>query len=152
LPRRRLTIATLALAAAAALAPVASAAPAAAPVVEFASLRGATEAPMKGDPDGRGSAALLIVGKTRVCFAILVTGIDKPILAHIHKGAPGVAGPIVVALTPPPKGTLGTVAGCTTGPAKVVADIKSHPGRYYVNVHTSAFPAGALRGQLVAAR
>jgi hypothetical protein len=150
--RRRLVMTGIALAAAGAVAvPVASglvSGPPAKQRPKFAQLLGASEAPSRGDADGRGSATLIIPSPTKVCFAILVHGIKTPNAAHIHKGAPGVAGPVVVALTPPRSGTAGFSSGCTTGARAVLSDIAASPGKYYVNVHTSDFPAGAIRGQL----
>ena len=48
-----------------------------------------------GDPDGYGSATVIIRGTT-LCFGITVDGIDKPILAHIHQAPAGLNGDIVV--------------------------------------------------------
>ena len=63
--------------------------------------------------------------------------------AHIHKGGPGVAGPVVV-----PFGAAYKSKGCVKAPAAVAAAIQKRPGAYYVNVHNAKYPAGALRGQL----
>jgi hypothetical protein len=61
--------------------------------------------------------------------------------AHIHKGRPGVAGPVVV-----PFGKVYKSKGCTTTTAAIAAAIQKTPSAYYVNVHNAKFPAGALRG------
>jgi hypothetical protein len=111
----------------------------------FASMTGGNEAPTKGDRDGRGAATFLFPSPTKVCFALLVSNLKKPNAAHIHRGAKGVAGPIVVPLFESP---TKHPSGCVSAPKKTVRAIARHPGRYYVNVHTAKFPAGAARGQL----
>ena len=58
--------------------------------------------------------------------------------AHIHSGGRGENGDIVVALTPPETG--GTSSGCVTVDPNQLAAIATLPDRYYVNIHTSAFP------------
>jgi hypothetical protein len=114
----------------------------------FASMTGGAEAPTKGDRDGRGAATILFPSPTKVCFALLVSNLKKPNAAHIHRGAKGVAGPIVVPLTSPGSGTAGFSSGCATAKAAAISEIASQPGSFYVNVHTSDFPGGAIRGQL----
>jgi hypothetical protein len=74
-------------------------------------------------------------------------------LGHIHQAPVNVAGPIVVPLFVPPapatslrhikQNGVATPNAGTTG-----ADLCENPSAYYVNYHTSAFPLGAIRGQL----
>ena len=100
-----------------------------------------------GDPDGRGSFTAIVDGD-QLCFGITVKNIDKPVAAHIHKAKPSLAGPVVVPLTQPSSGDPGASSGCVTVDAAVARAILKHPRRYYANVHTMAFPGGAVRGQL----
>ena len=123
-----------------------------------AGLNGANEFPGPGDPDGRG-LALVETRRERVCFALGWTGIAPPIFAHIHVGAAGVAGPVVVlffdvpelAATPPASlpATVAAAGGCVGGqdPA-LLRDIRRHPASYYANIHNLDFVPGAIRGQL----
>ena len=68
----------------------------------------------------------------------------NPTMWHIHKGAAGVAGPVVLDLGT----TFGSPFNFTTSPldATQEADLKS--GLYYVNIHSAAVPSGEIRGQL----
>jgi CHRD domain/Neocarzinostatin family len=100
-----------------------------------------------GEVDGVG-AATVAVRSDSICASISVTGVELPALAaHIHDAPAGVNGPIVVPLTPP--GADGRSDACVEGVApSLLAALGSDPARFYVNVHTTAFPNGALRGQL----
>jgi hypothetical protein len=113
-----------------------------------ATLTGAAEVPGPGDPNGTGTATLkLNQGRGKVCFVLTASNITLPATgAHIHVGAAGVAGGIVVPLTPPD--ASGISGGCVDAPRATIKAIKKNPSGYYVNVHTSDFPAGAIRGQL----
>jgi hypothetical protein len=106
-----------------------------------ATLTGEAETP-KGDPDGSGTAEVKITG-TKVCWEIHVARVGTNMAAHIHKGKPGVAGPVVV-----PFGAAFKSKGCTTASASLTAAILKSPSAYYVNVHNAKYPGGALRGQL----
>jgi hypothetical protein len=111
-----------------------------------ASLTGAAEAPGPGDPDGSGSAEITVVDAVdNVCYDIDVRAIAPATMAHIHRGAPGVAGPVVVTLGAPSDGHS---EGCVNTPGALADEIKANPGAFYVNVHNAAYPAGAIRGQL----
>lgn len=106
-----------------------------------------------GDPDGSGTAIFTVPSDPgdvqQYCFALTVDGIDTPTVAHIHQGAAGVDGPIVIDLMLPELG----LSGCTPVEPQLMAvvdAIVADPAAYYVNVHTAEFPPGAIRGQLTA--
>jgi len=118
-----------------------------------ASMTGANEFPGPGDPDGAGRVTLTLnQGRGKVCWNIKVENITLPATAaHIHPGVAGTANPPVVDLGAP--GADGTSVGCTTGVSKaLIKDIRQHPANYYVNVHTTDYPGGAIRGQLAKGR
>jgi hypothetical protein len=105
--------------------------------------------PWQGDSDGRGSALLTINRvQQQVCWQLYVSSITLPAAsAHIHKAAPRVRGAIVVALSAPD--ATGLAAGCATGlSVELLDEILRQPDGFYVNVHTSDYPGGAVRGQL----
>jgi hypothetical protein len=111
------------------------------------------------DPDGSGTAELTVdlQGNT-VCYDITVTNIGVPTEpvagignAHIHSHPEG--GAIAVDLDT----QFAAVAGvedtyqaidCVTAKRRALVDILLHPEDYYVNVHTSDNPSGAVEGDL----
>jgi hypothetical protein len=121
---------------------------------------------MAGDPGARGHATVFgIDGPTNMatlCYAIVVD--DKLAelnqapgngrAAHIHEGAAGSNGPVVAALAWPQNGQAGdciseaTEGKFPTKEAGIVQRILKNPQNFYINLHNSAFPAGAIRGQL----
>jgi hypothetical protein len=112
------------------------------PVVS-AKLRGTAEVP-KGSPTGSGTAVVKLDTKTnKACWTLSVKGIDKALSAHVHKGPPGKAGPVVI-----PLGARFSTKGCVLAPRKAILAVATNPGAYYVNVHTKKYLNGAIRGQL----
>ena len=93
----------------------------------------------------------------QLCYTLEVANLTTaPFGAHIHPGPRNVAGPVAVGLLTPPAATS-TVSDCitavegATGPALSTAElaaIAADPGAFYVNVHTTTFPGGEVRGQL----
>lgn len=107
-------------------------------------LSGAQEVVM-GDSDGMGIANLYIddVALT-IDWNITVSDILLPLSgAHIHAAAAGANGPLVVNFNAQLTGT--NLADMD------LASILANPSDYYINLHNTEFPTGALRGQMSAA-
>jgi hypothetical protein len=114
-----------------------------------AKLTGKAESPM-GPKLGAGSAKITLnMAKGTVCYNITVMGIKLPTAAaHIHAGKAGKNGPVVVPFATSP-GKTGHTAGCVHSVrASLIKGMMNHPTSYYVNVHTTDYPGGAVRGQL----
>lgn len=110
-------------------------------------LSGTQEVPPPGDPDGRGAAEFTIVDRTdNLCYELSVSNIEPATAAHLHRGAPGVAGPPVITLDAPADGESN---GCLSVASELVDEIERNPNGFYVNVHNAPYPNGAVRGQLV---
>ena len=108
-------------------------------------LTGAAEAPGPGDPDGSGTANITLNhGQGRICYEISLSLVDGVTAAHIHEAPVGTPGPVVVGLF-----TDGfDPQHCVSADRDVIKDIIQNPQDYYVNVHSTAHSAGAVRGQL----
>ena len=111
---------------------------------------GAEEVPNPGDPDGMGMATVTLNSDSgQASFTIDVSNITLPAAAaHIHEGARGVAGGVVVTLMAPDAN--GTAKGSAAVDAALMQRMMDNPAGFYVNVHTTDFPGGAVRGQLAA--
>ena len=102
-----------------------------------------------GDPNGSGTAAVKVRG-TEICFDLKWSGFEA-IMSHIHKGAAGTNGAVLVPFfTSESPLDANSKSGCVTAKASLVKAIEAKPSNYYVNVHSPEFPTGAARGQLVA--
>ena len=107
-----------------------------------------TAKPGPGDPDGHGNA-MVKVYKAKVCYTLSVRGIKPATMAHIHKGAKGQTGPIVVPTDQSSfKLPRPTSSGCEAIPSALSMKLRQNPSNYYVNVHNKPYPEGAIRGQL----
>lgn len=111
-----------------------------------ATLTGAAEAP-SNPTTGTGSSTLIFNNNTKI-FTVSTTysGLTGTAsAAHIHKGAVGVAGGVIFGFT---NVTVSPITYTSVAlDATQEADLKA--GLYYVNVHTAAYPAGEIRGQLI---
>ena len=105
------------------------------------------------DSDASGFFSYTIEGD-QLCYTLEVRNLTtQPVGAHIHPGQRNEAGGIAVALITPPA-TTSTVSECITAteggnltPAELAA-IAADPGAFYVNVHTTQYRPGEIRGQL----
>lgn len=112
-----------------------------------ASMFGSEEVGGNGAPDPASGdfSAELDLANGRICYFLEVNAIDDFAAAHIHEGSRGKNGPPVITLE-----LLGEDGEdvCQDVDLALLEKIAKRPGSYYVNVHTAAFPAGAVRGQL----
>jgi hypothetical protein len=103
-----------------------------------------------GDPNGKGFVTLQIFTNGTICYEGKVQAIGRNLTgAHIHNGPAGVNAGVFVDLDPFNAEVTGNKAEhCVITTAENAAAIVANPSGYYVNVHTTAFPGGAIRGQL----
>jgi hypothetical protein len=111
-------------------------------------LSGAAEAPEgSGDPNAAGVAVLTVKPDNVLCYVLWIHDhVGRPNEAHVHKGAPGVDGSVGVIMQAPTY--LNSVTACRQLTRSQADSLRFRPRDYYVNIHTTAFPAGAVRGQL----
>ena len=118
-----------------------------APAVLVASLEGRNEA----TADATAGQALELIGLqgNTLSYSVTWRGIGTPTEADIHTGVRGVDGPIVVPLFTTPRQADGFASGTVTvTDSTLLAALRSDPGGFYTDLHTTKFPAGAARGQL----
>lgn len=111
-----------------------------------ARLQGAQEVPSNGST-ATGSAHVVFEKSTRKVY---LTGhftglISAASNAHIHKSRAGLSGGVIIGLSFS-SATAGTLHGSGTVTVDQADSIINN--RAYVNVHSSTFPAGEIRGQL----
>jgi hypothetical protein len=106
-------------------------------------LTGAEETPPV-TTSASGSGTITIAADKSVSGTVKTTGIDGTV-AHIHVGAPGVAGPPIITLSKGADGTWSVPAG-----SKLTDDqfASFKAGNLYVNVHSAAHAPGEIRAQL----
>ncbi len=128
---------------------------------------------MQGDPNGRGEVYVFgidndVIGTTTtdnsrtLCYVLIASGVDQLNLApgngraaHIHRGAAGTNGPVVANLAWPQDGQA---ADCISEnengkfaspvPTGISQEILQYPENFYVNIHNTEYPNGAIRAQL----
>ena len=99
-----------------------------------------------GDPDGAGTTVFRF-RPGQVCYRVRVQNIRLPSAGtHIHRGGRASAGGIVVQMNAPDASAV--ASGCTATPQTLIDEILASPASFYNNVHTTDYPAGAIRGSL----
>lgn len=116
-----------------------------------AELTGTAEIPGPGDPAASGAFNGILSpqeASAELCYTLeVVATSSQPTAAHIHAGAEGESGPVVLTLTVP---TEGPVDECIEVPAGDANELFQSTETFYVNVHSDQHPDGAVRGQLQA--
>ncbi|HJT15795.1 MAG TPA: CHRD domain-containing protein [Thermoanaerobaculia bacterium] len=134
------------------------------PVMYFADLRGSNETPPNSSTAFGAGLVTFDPFNNTMAFDVATNGIASPTASHIHSGASGGAGGVLINFATGPSGfTNGRVAGF--GPlsgSMVTSSLQpsdltnlataTTAANYYVNVHSTAFPGGEIRGQLAPAQ
>jgi hypothetical protein len=133
-------------------------------VVLTANLTGANEPPIPGILTGAFGSATITVNLTTRTVTYLVNVFNLPsgvTASHIHVGAVGIAGPVVVNFAPAINSSndfsFSGVVQDTAFLLRPDQGIRSADdmfqailgGNSYVNVHSSVNPGGEIRGQLI---
>lgn len=106
------------------------------------SLSGAQEVPPNTSA-AKGSGEISVAPNGAITGSITVSGMT-PTAAHIHDGASGKNGPVLIKLEK--TGTGFAVPAEAKFTEAQMANFKA--GNTYINVHSEAYPPGEIRGQL----
>jgi hypothetical protein len=114
-------------------------------VMFSAQLNGAQEVPVRVTPALGSATATIDLATNFFTLDYSFSGLlGTQTAAHIHRGAPGVSGGIVIGAPSFPLGS--PVRFETTISDALEADLLA--GLLYLNIHSTIFPAGEIRGQL----
>jgi predicted small secreted protein len=106
-------------------------------------LKGGNEVPPV-KTDASGSADIKVAADKSVSGTVTTKGING-VAAHIHQGATGRNGPVIVPLTKGSDGAWNVPAGAKLSDSQYEA---YKAGDLYVNVHSAAHKGGEIRAQL----
>jgi len=123
-------------------------------------LSGSQETPPNGSPGTGSTTFTYVTASNSLLYTVSFAGLTAPATAsHVHIGTPGIAGPIIFPLANTPAATSGMYSGTLTA-AKLIngastgistfADALNaiQSGNTYINIHSSLYPGGEIRGQL----
>lgn len=115
-------------------------------------LRGSNEVPPV--PIGTvGAFVMTLDAQNNLTLEANVSGLPNASAAHIHTGIAGVTGGVLIGFA---SSTADFVNGRLSKTVQIssenAAALRASPQNFYFNVHTAAFPAGAIRGQLAMAK
>jgi len=113
-------------------------------------LTGPQETPGNASGAAGGGIAVFDTVTDQISANVLFTGLSSTATAaHIHDGAPGASGPVIVSFVPfTPATTAGTISGTPQPfPAAHVSDLLA--GKTYFEIRDAALPIGEIRRQLV---
>ncbi len=116
---------------------------AAADMMQKVTLSGSNESPPVTS-SASGSGEITVAADGSVKGSVKVTGMT-PTAAHIHQGAAGASGPVIVPMVKQGDDTFGFAPTAKMTPEQLSA---FKAGNTYVNVHSAAHPAGEIRAQL----
>jgi hypothetical protein len=107
-------------------------------------LSGANDVPPVVGSPMSGTATVTINPDRTVSVKVVVTGMTAT-ASHIHEGAPGTIGPVIVPFTKTGDNTFASSDGAKLTESQY-ASYKA--GNLYVNVHSAAHPIGEIRAPI----
>ena len=128
-------------------------------VTYVAQLSGANEKPNANASTASGTATYTLKGNS-LSYVVTVSGLTTPSTqSHLHVGSAAASGPVVVGYVTGSvqsgnvtAGTIDLSATIANGTSSITGDslkILLNNGNAYTNVHTSTYPGGEIRGQIV---
>jgi hypothetical protein len=132
------------------------------PVAYAAELRGSNEGPPNASGAFGGALVSLDLVNNNIAWEVNTSGIASPSASHIHRGAAGTNGPVIINFATVPDQFTGTrtkgsapianqqTAVLTAADLAALGNASTATG-FYVNVHSAAFAGGEIRGQLAPA-
>jgi len=129
--------------------------------IASATLLGANERPTPNNSLGTGTAAItFLAGPDELVYLVTFSNLSGPATAaHIHLGPATISGPVILPFPLVPAATSGSFSGVLTNAnivnqgttgltdiSQIAAQIQAN--NTYVNIHSSVFPGGEIRGQL----
>jgi CHRD domain len=110
-----------------------------------ATLSGANEVPANAST-ASGAATVTFNNDTKILTLTATFTGFTPSAAHIHNGAVGANGPVVFPLGTAP---FTSPVNLTTVALTTAQETDLKANNYYVNFHSTTFPGGEIRGQLI---
>ena len=104
---------------------------------------------MGGAKTGKVNATFAVnTTKNNLCYKVTTSGVPGIVAAHIHSGAKGMDGGVVVVLDSTKFNKKAQT--CVAVSHAVATGISKNPNMYYFNVHSKKYSDGVVRGQLAA--
>ncbi|HEX8207963.1 MAG TPA: CHRD domain-containing protein [Solirubrobacteraceae bacterium] len=127
--------------------------PSSRPAATFSfSLSGAANLPSPGDPNATGTGSVSVYpAQDRLCWTLNGSNLGQGVELHLHRGTRNEQSLVVttVSLMTDPLRTPGSISGCLyVNRRSILNEIVARPYMFYMALHNTEFPGGALRGQL----
>jgi len=113
-------------------------------IIRNVKLSGGSEVPASGSSATGTFNGIYNKTTKKLTYNLDYTGAGTPTSMHIHEAKAGTSGAVIFTLTTP----TGSPATATTDAFTDLNEASLLAGDYYINMHTSAYAGGEIRGQL----
>lgn len=119
-------------------------APAANTTVTFKAVINGVNETTPNTSTANGEGTLLFNTSTKIFTLTVTHTLASPMGGHIHRAAAGANGPVIFPFT-----SLVSPIVYTSVALDAMQEADLNANLYYINLHTSAFPGGEIRGQII---